>query len=116
MAADRRVSVVGQGRSRPRRLPLPRLLAPLFWDQRFRSLRWDRDRDFVVRRVLESGDWRSVSWLRDRLGDDGLRAWLCDPRRRRGGLSRRQVRFWELVLEVRLEGLLREGEASPWRS
>ncbi len=93
---------------------LPRFVAPAFWDRRFGALSWERDRDFIVRRLLEAGDWRSVTWLRAALGDGGLRAWLTDPARRPGGLSRRQIRFWEIVLDVPLGRLLEDARRSPW--
>lgn len=93
---------------------LPRFLATVFWDRTFVALSWKRDRDFIVRRILEAGDWQSVSWLRSTLGDDDLRAWLSNPRRRPGGLSRRQLRFWELVLDARLGHLIEDSQRSPW--
>lgn len=93
---------------------LPEFVAPAFWDHRFGSLSWEHDRDFITRRILEAGDWRSITWLRTALGDDGLRAWLSDPARRPGGLSRRQIRFWEIALETPLEHLLNEAGRSPW--
>ena len=82
---------------------IPSFVAPAFWDRRFGSLSWERDRDFITRRILEVGDWRSVSWLRTTLGDGGLRAWLTHPARRSGGLSRRQIRFWEIIIATPLE-------------
>ena len=93
---------------------IPRFVAPAFWDRRFVSLSWERDRDFIVRRILEAGDWRSVTWLRTTLGDNGLRAWLSAPVRRPGGLSRRQIRFWEIVLATLLRHLLDAPRRSPW--
>ncbi|MGH7966833.1 MAG: DUF6922 domain-containing protein [Candidatus Binatia bacterium] len=52
---------------------LPAMLRPLFWDYDFVALGWDSDRDLIVTRVLTSGDWDAVSWLRSRLGDHALR-------------------------------------------
>src|SRR5262249_47585148 len=78
--------------------PLPTLLRPYFWDHNFRKLDWERDRELVVRRILSDGSWPAVQWLRSRLGDDALRDWL---RERRGArLSPRQLRLWELVLDL----------------
>lgn len=93
---------------------IPSFIAPAFWDRRIASLSWKRDCDFVTRRILEAGDWRSVSWLRSELGEDGLRAWFTAPGRRPGGLTRRQIRFWELVLSTPLGHLLDDTRRSPW--
>jgi hypothetical protein len=81
-----------------RRCRLPARLRPFFWDQRIDRLRWPRDQDFITGRLLADGDWHSLRWLRRRLGDDALRAWLV--RRRGAGLSPRQLRFWELILYI----------------
>ncbi|HZU36325.1 MAG TPA: hypothetical protein VFA18_10480 [Gemmataceae bacterium] len=74
------------------------MLRPLFWDYPFRKLSWAEDRDLVTSRVLAVGDLDALRWLRRRLGDDALRQWL--EHRRGAGLSRRQLRFWELILHI----------------
>ena len=74
------------------------MLRPLFWDSDFDRLTWQEHRDFVVRRVLSSGPWKAVCWLRARLGDAALRQWI--ERHRGRGLSSRQLRFWQLVLDL----------------
>lgn len=75
---------------------LPERLRSLFWDHDFQSLSWREHREFIIGRVLASGDWDSVQWLRCRIGDRGVREWI--ERHAGRGLSRRQLRFWELIL------------------
>jgi hypothetical protein len=77
---------------------LPQRLRPLFWDHRFARLTWEADADLIAGRILAVGDWTAVRWLRRSLGDDALRTWL--ERRCGAGLSPRQLRFWELVLDL----------------
>jgi len=78
--------------------PLPNRLRPLFWDYDFNALTWEEDRDLVIRRILTSGDWNAILWLRSRVGDESLKEWI---RQQQGdGLSPRQLRFWELILEI----------------
>jgi hypothetical protein len=77
---------------------LPQHLKPMFWDHQFARLTWEADSDLISSRILAAGDWRAVRWLRRSLGDEALRAWL--ERRRGAGLSSRQLRFWELVLDL----------------
>lgn len=86
--------------------PLPESLRGLFWEYDFDSLSWDEDRDLIFRRVLAEGRWEAVQWLRRRVGDFELRAWIREHQGR--GLSRRQLRFWQLVLD------LPEGEVDAW--
>ena len=48
--------------------------------------------------MLASGTWEAITWLRVCLGDQALREWI--ERHRGGGLSPRQLRFWELMLNL----------------
>ncbi len=76
----------------PRKLPTS--LRPYFWDVRFEQLDGRRDGDFVAARVLESGSWQSILWLCRAAGDDALQQLV---RHRCGrGLSRGQLRFWQI--------------------
>ena len=76
--------------------PLPRALTQFFWDCDFSRLNWEANRDFVIGRLLERGDWRAMRWLRRRAGDAELRRWI--EARAGRGLSPRRLRYWELVL------------------
>jgi uncharacterized protein DUF6922 len=51
-----------------KQLRLPALLQPFFWDYDFKTLTWDDDRDLIIARVLASGTWEAITWLRTRLG------------------------------------------------
>jgi hypothetical protein len=75
---------------------LPAFLRPLFWEYPFEALTWEEDRDLIIARVLASGGWDAVTWLRSRVSNAELRDWI--ERRRGRGLSPRQLRFWELIL------------------
>ena len=76
---------------------LPSRLRALFWDYKFEVMTWETDQDLIVDRVLTTGDWESVKWLRSRLGDDGLKEWITSHHRK---LSPRQLRFWEIILAL----------------
>ena len=77
---------------------LPPTLRPFFWDYDFARLSWRTDRDLIIARILAVGNWQSLRWLRRRVPDAELRAWIMNRRGR--GLSNRQLRFWELILEL----------------
>ena len=78
------------------RTELPTLLRPLFWDHDFGALSWEQDRDLLMARILTTGGWEAIRWLRDHCGDPELRDWII--RRRGARLTPRQLRFWELIL------------------
>jgi len=59
-----------------KRSRLPALLRPFFWDYDFKTLTWDDDRDLIIARVLASGTWEAITWLRVRLGDQACASGL----------------------------------------
>lgn len=77
---------------------LPETLRDLFWDHDFGQLDWRIHRDFVIGRVLEAGSWEAIRWLRSVVDDTGLRDWI--ERREGRSLSAKQLRFWQLILEI----------------
>ena len=85
-----------RGTQSARSSQLPGMLQELFWDYNLETLSWENDRDLIIARVLTSGDWDAVAWLRSRLEDRTLREWM--ERHHGKGLSPRQLRFWELIL------------------
>src|SRR5262245_36477011 len=80
------------------RTKLPAILRELFWQYRFASLSWERDQDLVTQRILVHGTWPAIQWLRSKLGNSGIRDWIA--KREGRGLSRRQLRFWEVILDL----------------
>ena len=94
---------------------LPASVKALFWDTSTRSLRWDRDQEQIMGRVLASGPWDTVKWLRTRVGDEAIRQWI--ERHEGRGLSPRQLRFWQLILDIparRVNRWLRSEARSVW--
>lgn len=77
---------------------LPEKLRPLFWDYDFYSLTWEYDQDLIIARILAAGDWKTVTWLRERMDDCRLRTWI--EQRCGRGLDTRRLRFWALILEL----------------
>ena len=91
------------------------MIRSLFWDLDPRDLRWERDREQIIGRVLAEGSWDAVKWLRKQAGDDALREWI--ERHQGRGLTPRQLRFWELILELphrRVDEWLRREGRQVW--
>lgn len=95
--------------------PVPHKFSGLFWDHDFNRLSWDEHRNFIIRRFLQHGSWEAVTWLRAHVGDASLREWLKEHEG--GKLSPRQLRFWELVLDIehqRVNRWIEIGSNNPW--
>lgn len=79
-------------------LAIPKNVRFYFWDYPSAKLSLKTDRDLIIRRLLTSGSWDSIQWLRGQLGDAELRQWLLAHHGR--VLSPRQLRFWGLILDL----------------
>jgi hypothetical protein len=77
---------------------LPTSLRRFFWDQDFDRLRWPEDFEAVARRLLAAGDGPALAWLRAEAGDARLRDLIRATRGR--DLDPRQLRFWQIVLDL----------------
>jgi len=94
---------------------LPEILRPFFWDYDFDSLDWENHRDFIIRRILKDGSWQAITWLRQQVGDESVRKWLMAHNG--GRLSPRQLRFWQVLLDLPVRSVNRwvsAAEASVW--
>jgi hypothetical protein len=90
-------------------------LRKLFWEYDDRSLSWEKDRDLITARILSSGTWTQVRWLRRQLGDPGLAAWITARQGR--GLDARRLRFWQTVLglpKARVDEWLARPDQQIW--
>jgi Family of unknown function (DUF6922) len=66
----------------------------LFWDTEPDRLDLQKNRDYIVERVLELGDDRAVRWLFSKYSRSEIKEVLArDPK-----ISRKSFRYWSLVL------------------
>ncbi len=77
---------------------LPEWLRPFFWDTDFNKVSWQDNRDYVIRRLLSSGTFDAMRWVLAEIGEEALRQWILQHEGR--GLSSRQLRFWQAVLDL----------------
>ena len=94
---------------------LPKSLKPFFWDHPFSKLSLNTDRDLIIRRILSSGSWEAVLWLKKKIGDENLKKWLMSHQGR--GLSPRQLRYWGLILDLpdgQVNNWVNSAKENPW--
>jgi hypothetical protein len=90
-------------------------LKPAFWDVSFEMLSWEEHRDFIIRRILQVGSFEMIHWLSSRIDDTKLRDWLT--KNRGGGLSPRQLAYWETILVIPgtfVEQWVAASASNPW--
>ena len=94
---------------------LPPGVQSLFWDYPEGRVSLDRDRDFVIDRVLSAGEWEAIRWLRREVGGEAIRAYLLRTRGRR--LSPRQLRLWQVLLDLpkeEVDGWVNDAARRHW--
>lgn len=94
---------------------LPDDLQRYFWDYDAGQLSRPANRHTIATRLLQSGGWGAVRWLREQTSDDELRQFLVARRGRR--ISPERLRFWGLILDLprrQVDEWLSAGRSNPW--
>lgn len=77
-------------------MKLPDFLSQYFWDVDFSALDSEHDRNFIMERILEKGDEKSVKWLQKTYQEQELASIVRNSRR----LSQKSRSYWELVYNL----------------
>lgn len=92
--------------------PLPEFLRPWFWDVEFEDVRLPERKTFVLERLLELGDDRTIRWVKDSFPLQDI----ADVVRRSRRISPKTARFWSLVLDIPAEEIRCLSTRFPARS
>lgn len=98
------------------KIKLPKSVSGLFWEYDPDAITWSEDADLIISKVLHTGTWEDVRWLRRTLGDAGLRDWLLQHKG--AGLEPRRLRFWQLILNLpkrEVDAWLARHNQNPWQ-
>lgn len=72
-------------------------LRPFFWDVEIAQIDLQKNRDYLIERILELGDSAAVKWLFSTYPLTDIKGSLAQSR----VLSKKSRNFWELVLNDR---------------
>lgn len=75
---------------------LPIELKKYFWDVDFEDLAFDKDKNFIIKRVLDRGDTNSLKWLRTKCSDSEISNVIKQTR----DLSSQTANFWSDVFQL----------------
>ena len=81
---------------------LPNFLRKYFWDIDFNELNLEKYQEYIILRILEYGDIKSVSWLFKNISRKEIKDTLSSHR----GLSLKSLYFWSLFLSINKEEIL----------
>lgn len=74
----------------------PRYLKKYFWDVNFLDLDKDKYAYFIIRRLLEEGNKKSIQWMRDTYELDKIKEVIYHSK----SLSGRSANFWQVILNL----------------
>ncbi len=75
---------------------LPVFLEKYFWDVDFRKVDPEKSRAYILRRILEYGDQRAVTWMWRKFEKSEIK----DTVSRYRGYSQKSANFWALILGI----------------
>ncbi len=81
---------------------LPKFLKKYFWEVRFEEIDLAKSRVYILKRILEYGDKKTVKWMWRNFKKEEIKNALCNFR----GYSEKSANFWALILEIPREKVL----------
>jgi len=75
---------------------LPEFLRSYFWDVKFEDLDLKKSRTFILKRVLDRGDTKALSWVRQNYTNQEIEKLLLTTR----DISPKTANFWALFLGI----------------
>lgn len=76
---------------------------------------WPENRYTIIFRLLEKAGFHAVRWLRENVGDDGIRDFIIQRRGR--GIDPEWLRYWEPIVGLpheQVEEWIATAMKSPW--
>jgi len=77
----------------------PKFLKKYFCDVDFNNLDYHKRRVYVIKRILEYGDEKAVSWMWRHFDKDEIKRTICSGR----GFTEKSANYWALVLNISKE-------------
>jgi len=81
---------------------LPKFLKRYFWDTDFQKLNKKTHSHFIIERILEYGDERTVKWMQNNFKLATIKTVLYNSK----NLSHRSANFWQLIFNVNRDKIL----------
>lgn len=81
---------------------LPRFLKKYFWDVKFEKISVEKSRVYILKRILEYGDEKAVSWMWRNFKRPEIKNALANFR----GYSQKSANFWAFILGLPKEKVL----------
>jgi len=74
---------------------LPQFLEKYFWDVEFKELNMKRSTRFILKRILEYGDEKAVTWMKKNFTEKDVEDILINLR-----ISPRSANYWATIFSI----------------
>lgn len=81
---------------------LPGFLKKYFWDVEFKKIDPKKSKIYVIRRILDYGDEKAVTWMYKNFKKSEMKNALSNFR----GYSQKSANYWALILDIPKEEVL----------
>ncbi len=81
---------------------IPQFLKKYFWDVQFEKINLQKNREYILRRILDCGDEKAVAWMYANFEKSEIKNALSNFR----GYSQKSANYWALMLGVPKEKVL----------
>ncbi|MBU1045617.1 hypothetical protein KJ616_00655 [Patescibacteria group bacterium] len=81
---------------------IPQFLQKYFWDVDFSTVDKKQHSQFVIERILEYGDKKSIKWMKDNFSSEEIKKTLSVSK----NLSRKSANFWQLIFGLDKDKIL----------
>lgn len=76
--------------------PFPIFLKKYFWDVEFGKIDKEKYPEFIIGRILEFGDEKSIKWMLENF----KKLEIKDALKKRRGISPRSANYWSLIFDI----------------
>ena len=95
---------------------LPEFLKKYFWDVVFEKIDLEKNKEYILKRILNYGDEKAVDWMYNNFKKSEIKNTLSNFR----GYSQKSANYWALMLDVPkkevlcLKNPLSKGQRTFW--
>jgi len=78
---------------------IPKYMIRYFWDVDFKSIDVVRNKFFIIKRILENGDKKSVKWMFGKYNFSDIKYSLLNLK----GYDKKTLNFWSIVFDLKVK-------------
>jgi len=78
---------------------IPKYMIKYFWDVDYKSIDAEKNKLFVIKRILENGDEKAAKWMFERYNISDIKYSLLNLK----GYDKKTLNFWSVVFDLKVK-------------